>query len=507
MFRVAWRCRERIQTEIDQANNMNTVITRLLRNSLMAAALLLFSIPALAADPSIATGLANHWAGILSVVIFAVAYVLVISEETIHLRKSKPVMVAAGLIWFLVAITYQQIGEAEAVEAMVQHGLLEFVELFLFLLAAMTYINTMDERGVFDVLRSWLLSQQFTLRRLFWVTGALAFVMSPVADNLTTALLMATVVMAVGGSNKRFVVLGCINVVVAANSGGAFSPFGDITTLMVWQEGHVQFQEFFALVVPSIVNWLVTAGIMIFFSADGKPDTVNEAAELRQGAWIVVGLFVLTISMAVMSHTLLHLPPVIGMMTGLGMLKLYGYYLQSRGGRFAFAPRVVNEDALSLGGDPNKVPSSGDSQYDIYRNLQRVEWDTLLFFYGIMMCVAGLGGFGYLAIGSDMIYGNLGPTTANILVGFASAIFDNIPIMFAVLEMNPTMSLGQWLLITLTAGVGGSMLAIGSAAGVAVMGQARGVYTFFGHLKWSWAIVIGYAASIAVHLWLNASLM
>jgi len=484
---------------------MKNAFCRLIRLLPLTTGLLLAATAAQAADIAPAD-LGGHWTGIVSLVVFVIAYALVISEETIHLRKSKPVMVAAGIIWILVAVAYQQIGRGDEVEAMVRHGLLEFVELFLFLMAAMTYINTMDERGVFDVLRAWLLKQRFTLRKLFWVTGALAFMMSPVADNLTTALLMATVVMAVGGTNRNFVVLGCINVVVAANSGGAFSPFGDITTLMVWQAGHVEFAEFFSLVVPSLVNWLVTAAIMSVFIPATQPDAINEEARLLQGAWIVVGLFALTITMAVLSHTLLHMPPVIGMMTGLGLLKLYGYYLQTRGGRFAFAPRVVNDDALSLDGDQAKVEPSGDTQYDIYRNLQRVEWDTLLFFYGIMLCVAGLGGFGYLAIGSDMIYGNLGATTANVMVGFASALFDNIPVMFAVLEMDPDMSLGQWLLITLTAGVGGSMLAIGSAAGVAVMGQARGVYTFFGHLRWTWAIVLGYAASIWVHLWLNASL-
>ena len=122
-----------------------------------AAALLGVLLPAAAsaADAAaIASQLSSHWAGILSLVIFAIAYVLVISEETIHLRKSKPMMVAAGLIWILVAVSYQQYGAGEAVEEMVRHGLLEFVELFLFLLAAMTYINTMDERGVFDVLRA-----------------------------------------------------------------------------------------------------------------------------------------------------------------------------------------------------------------------------------------------------------------------------------------------------------------------------------------------------------------
>ena len=111
--------------------------------------------------------------------------------------------------------------------------------------------------------------------------------------------------------------------------------------------------------------------------------------------------------------------------------------------------------------------------------------------------------FGYLALISEFLYVDLGATTANIAVGFASAIVDNIPVMFAVLEMNPDMGQFQWLLVTLTAGVGGSMLSIGSAAGVAVMGQARGVYTFFSHLKWSWAIAIGYFASIAVHFLIN----
>jgi Na+/H+ antiporter NhaD/arsenite permease-like protein len=128
----------------------------------------------------------------------------------------------------------------------------------------------------------------------------------------------------------------------------------------------------------------------------------------------------------------------------------------------------------------------------------------LLFFYGVILCVGGLGQFGYLALASEFMYTGLGSTWANVLVGFLSAIVDNIPVMFAVLSMDPEMSHGQWLLVTLTAGVGGSMLSIGSAAGVALMGTARGVYTFGNHLKWSWAVALGYGASIMVHLWLNA---
>jgi NhaD family Na+/H+ antiporter len=441
-----------------------------------------------AAEAGTVLDLTGHWIGIVCLVIFILAYAVVIMEEHWHLRKSKPVTVAAGLIWALVAWAYIQHGDNHTAGAAVRHNLLEYVELFLFLLAAMTYINTMDERGVFKALRAWLVSQSFSLRTIFWITGLLAFFISPVADNLTTALLMATVVMTVGGSNRTFVTVACINVVVAANAGGAFSPFGDITTLMVWQKGILQFQEFFALFVPSVVNWLVPAAIMSLTIPRIQPDAVNEKVELRYGALAVI-------VMAVCGHNFLHLPPVIGMMMGLGVLKLFGYHVSRVEARRI---EFLGERALGTGGEGRT--------FNIFRSIERAEWDTLMFFYGIILCVGGLGTLGYLAGLSQLMYGDLGPTTANILVGLLSAIIDNIPVMFAVLTMNPEMSHGQWLLVTLTAGVGGSLLSIGSAAGVAVMGQARGVYTFFAHLKWIWAIALGYALSIWVHFLLNGKL-
>ncbi|HEY5775187.1 MAG TPA: sodium:proton antiporter NhaD [Xanthomonadales bacterium] len=452
------------------------------------------------------TDLTGTWLGMLAMAIFFAAYVLIISEEAIHLRKSKPIMVAAGLIWLLVAIAFIQQGDPLGAGVAFKHDLLEFAELFLFLLAAMTYINTMEERGVFDILRDWLVVKGFSFREIFWLTGLCAFFLSPIADNLTTALLMVTVITSVGGGNNKFIAIACINIVVAANAGGVFSPFGDITTLMVWQKNIIDFTGFFALFVPAVVNWLVVALILNFAVPKVQPEPLTGRAELKHGAWVVVGLFLLTITMAVAGHNVLHLPPVAGMMTGLGFLKLFGYYLQRRDERYAYiAKTMLMGTALSLDSKPAEEPEKARPVYDIYRNLQRAEWDSLMFFYGIIMCVGGLGAFGYLAIGSELIYGGLGPTTANILVGIASAIVDNIPVMFAVLEMYPDMSQGQWLLVTLTAGVGGSMLSIGSAAGVAVMGQARGIYTFFTHLKWAWAVVLGYAASIATHMWLNAS--
>ncbi|MEZ5543553.1 MAG: sodium:proton antiporter NhaD [Pseudomonadota bacterium] len=440
--------------------------------------------------------LATSPVGYLSLAIFVLAYLLVTAEEFIHLRKSKPVIIAAGLIWGLVAWAAGESGNGHLAEAAARHNLLEYAELMLFLLVAMTYINAMDERNVFDALRTWLIRKGFDFHTLFWLTGTLTFFISPVADNLTTALLMCAVVLAVGGDNTRFVTLSCINIVVSANAGGAFSPFGDITTLMVWQKGMVEFGTFFALFVPALVNFLVPAIIMHFAVPAGQPDSGSELIAMKPGARTIMVLFLLTIVTAVCFHNFLELPPVMGMLTGLGYLQLFGFLLRRAESRMLQFNDIEREHAGRLG---DIVP------FDVFNKVARAEWDTLLFFYGVVMCVGGLGFLGYLAMASDVMYNQWGATTANISVGILSSIVDNIPVMFAVLSMNPDMPTGQWLLITLTAGVGGSLLSIGSAAGVALMGQARGKYTFFGHLRWTPVIALGYAASIQVHMWVNAA--
>ncbi len=441
--------------------------------------------------------LTQHWVGYAALVIFVVAYVVVMFEEVIHLRKSKPVILAAGLIWALIAWAYNQHGMGHVAEEAVRHNILEYAELFLFLLAAMAYINAMDERNVFNALRGWLVAKGFTYRQLFWITGFLAFFISPVADNLTTALLMGAVILAVGKDSPRFVVLSFINLVVAANAGGAFSPFGDITTLMVWQKGVVQFNQFFDLFIPSLVNFVVPAAIMHWAIPRSNPKKLDEQIHLKRGALTVVVLFFVTIAMAVSFHNFLSMPPVMGMMTGLSFLMFFGYYLKVTGEK-----EVI--ECVSTDGSTTEVVHP--VTFDIFNKIARAEWDTLLFFFGVILAVGGLGTIGYLDKVSHLIYGEWGPLWANIAVGVLSSIVDNIPVMFAVLTMMPDMSHGDWLLVTLTAGVGGSLLSIGSAAGVALMGQSKGMYTFMSHLKWTPAVALGYAASIWVHLWLNAEL-
>jgi len=434
--------------------------------------------------------LTGHWVGAAALLIFVLAYFLVIVEEFTHLRKSKPVILAAGLIWAIIAYQYATASIPHATEEAVRHFLTEFAELFLFLLTAMTYVNAMSERRVFAALRSWLVNHEFSYQNLFWITGILAFFLSPVIDNLTTALVMCAVLLAVGKESPKFVSIGCVNIVVAANAGGAFSPFGDITTLMVWQKGLLQFQTFFALFIPSAVNYLVPAVIMSLAVPKAIPQAESEVVVMQRGAKRMMFLFGCTIATAVGFHNFLHLPPFLGMMTGLAYLQIFGYFL-----------RITHTAEMENG--PPHGRHGEVTAFDSYREIARAEWDTLLFFFGVIMCVGGLGFIGYLDQLSVFAYSELGATVANILVGLASAIVDNIPVMVAVLQMYPEMDVAQWLLVTLTAGVGGSLLSIGSAAGVALMGQARGQYTFFSHLKWTPAIAAGFALSIWVHFLVN----
>lgn len=417
--------------------------------------------------------LINSWVGVVSLIGFVLAYTLVIFEEKLHLRKSKPVILIGCILWALIAFYEATHGGGHA-EEHVKDLLEEIAELFFFILVAMTYINTLQERLVFESLKSWLIKKGFSYRSLFWITGIITFFLSSVADNLTSALLMATVVSAVS-SNRSYIVPSFVNIIVAANAGGAWSPFGDITTLMVWTAHKVDTLQFMYIFIPSVVNWFVPALIMFFFLPKGKPEGSIVSVKMKPGARRTIFLGFLTIATAVSFHQFLNLPPFLGMMTGLGFLMFLGWHLKR-----------------------NHANKTTEDQFNIFRKIEKAEFDTLLFFFGIIIAVGALQYIGYLALLSHSLYGGLGNTTANTAVGVISAVVDNIPVMFAVLQMDPKMGLGQWLLITLTAGTGGSLLSIGSAAGVAVMGVRRELYTFAAHLKWTFAVALGYFASIGV---------
>jgi len=415
------------------------------------------------------------WVGWLSLAIFIISYYFVAMEEKYHLDKAKPALLAGTFIFMLIAFYYVLHGmDMHLVHNQAQHLILEIAEIFFFLFVAMTYIESMIHMNVFDKLKYNLVSKGYTYRKLFWVTGLLAFFISPIADNLTTALILSTVLITIEKENRAFLVPGAINIVVAANAGGAWSPFGDITTLMAWTSGKGEFVDFLFLFPASVLGYLATASILSRFVPDEVPPfdaSKEENPVMMKGAKVVIGLGIFTIFAAVMSHQVLHLPAMWGMMFGLSLLKMYDYRLK-------------------------KIHGKG---FDVFNSMAKIENNTLMFFFGILAAVGALYFIGWLALAS-VVYNPdvLGPTLSNIGVGFLSAIVDNVPVMSAVLKANPTMGLEQWMLVTLTAGVGGSLISFGSAAGVGVMGKLPGIYTFGAHMKYSWTILIGYIVSVSV---------
>ncbi|PHO11147.1 MULTISPECIES: sodium:proton antiporter NhaD [Malaciobacter] len=416
------------------------------------------------------------WIGFASLIIFVIGYYFVAAEEKYHIDKAKPALFIGTFIFILIAIYYALNDlNMDLVHTQAQHLILEIAEIFFFLFVAMTYIESLIHMNVFDRLKYNLVSKGFTYRKLFWATGFIAFFLSPIADNLTTALILSTVLITIEKNRKDFLVPGAINIVVAANAGGAWSPFGDITTLMAWTAKKGAFSDFLFLFPSAIVGYLITAFLLSRFVPNEVPAfdaTKEKRPELGDGAKTIMGLGIFTIVCAVISHQVLHLPAMWGMMFGLALLKVYSYGLNRKYGK---------------------------DHFNIFDSIAKIENNTLLFFFGILAAVGGLYFLGWLALAA-VVYDPsvLGPTWSNIGVGFLSAIVDNIPVMSAVLKASPEMGLDQWMLVTLTAGIGGSMISFGSAAGVGVMGKLHGIYTFGSHMKYAWTIVLGYFASIGV---------
>ena len=434
-----------------------------------------FAFASSGASTDVIPDLTLTWVGVISLAIFVIGYYFVAMEEQYHIDKAKPALFIGTFMFMLIAFYYSiNHMNMDLVHTQAQHLILEIAEIFFFLFVAMTYIETLIHMNVFEKLKYNLVSKGYTYRKLFWLTGFLAFFISPIADNLTTALILSTVLITIEREKASFLVPGAINIVVAANAGGAWSPFGDITTLMAWTAGKGHFVDFLFLFPASIGGYLITAFLLARFVPQTKPDfdaSTETAPELMHGSNVVVGLGVFTIFSAVMSHQVLHLPAMWGMMFGLALLKIYQYNLKMK----------------------------HNSKLNIFESMSKIENNTLLFFFGILAAVGALYFIGWLAL-AVVVYDPsvLGPTWANIGVGFLSAIVDNVPVMSAVLKASPDMGLDQWMLVTLTAGVGGSLISFGSAAGVGVMGKLPGIYTFGSHMKYAWTIFLGYVASVAI---------
>lgn len=419
--------------------------------------------------------LSTHPFGWMLLLIFVIGYYFIAMEDKYHLDKSKPALFIGTFMYILIGGFYAVYGlNFIPFKREITHLVYEIAEIFFFLFVAMTFVEALIERGVFNALKEKLIAKGYSYHELFWITGFLAFFISPIADNLTTALILSTVLVTIERKNKAFLVPSAINIVVAANAGGVWSPFGDITTLMAWTAQKGQFTDFLYLFPASFIGWLVTAYLLVRYVPDldpykdGDPE-VAEKIEILKGGKVIIGIGIATIAISVIAKQVMQLPPMWGMLFGLSVLQLYTYSLKRR----------------------------HKQDINIFKSISKVENNTLLFFFGILAAVGALYFAGFLGYVSKL-YDMYNPTYVNIGVGFISAVIDNVPVMSAVLKANPAIDHAQWMLLTLTAGVGGSLISFGSAAGVGVMGRMHGIYTFSAHMKLGWTVLVGYGISLII---------
>ena len=451
------------------------------------------------------------------ILLFVLGYIAIATEHTLKLDKTVPALLMAALMWALLAVGFNQgvfdvinghehvfnalTGGEEAQEGfhnLLLHHLGKTAEILVFLIGAMTIVEIVDLHRGFSIIKSWIKTN--SKKKLLWIIMLLAFFLSAIIDNLTATIVLITLLKKLIPERKdRLWYAGLI--VIAANSGGAWSPIGDVTTTMLWIGKRVSAAHLVErLFIPSMISVLVPGIIASFLPAfqgdvvTDHNDDISEEDERLLSSKTMLFLGMGMIIFVPIFKTLTHLPPYIGMMLGLGVVWLVSEYIHPE--------EDFTEERKHL--------------YSPHKALSRIEMSSILFFLGILMAVAALESMVYGTAASGESVGTLrylaeilntaipNQSVVIALLGVLSAIIDNVPLVAASMGMyTAPMDASVWHLIAFSAGTGGSMLIIGSAAGVAAMGMEK--IDFMWYLKKiTWLAVSGFLAGYLVLLFIES---
>lgn len=410
---------------------------------------------------------------IILIVLFLGGLAAITFESKLEINKSWIALFIGAMMWIVVAI-----GEDEKVlESAIINESAEIFELIIFLMGAMTIVEMMGHFRFFSWIENKLLAFNITNKRLFWILGLTTFFASGLLDNLTTTLVMIQIGRHLYIKKENFT-LYVVNVVIAANAGGAMSPVGDVTTIMLWLSGKfTAWQVVLYGFIPSVMAWLVPQ-IMLTRQIIPENRVGKESKEEMPLEWGIIFIGLFTFGFAVLVN-LFHLPPFIGILLGMAAAAIVIDYRLKKGTLKKKAGHIVNI-------------------------IRTIDMATLNFFIGILLAVGALSHHGILAEVANFIFGADPASNPNLIVmghvslGIISSILDNVPLTAAVIKMLPEgVTYSYWILLAITAGTGGSILAIGSAAGVAAMGQVREL-TFYEYFKkGTFPALVGYASAVA----------
>lgn len=413
----------------------------------------------------------TSWLGIAVLLIFSIGMLLIIFEARLHMDKSKPALFMLSS-FLLIGLYYWLSGDDpqrfEHFVEMQKENNVGLFSLIIFMSLMWMIVEMLSERGVFSALNSYLIGKGLNASAMFWATGALAALLSPFINNITSAMIFGNSIKEIS-RNQDYRHIALCNLIIASNSGVWF--LGTATSLMVVLAGKITIVGLLTLLPAGIIGWVASAAVLQLFYLNRLQgeliDTTPDEVHIKRGGIGMIFIGIAAVSAAVVMNIVLHIDIAYAVGMGLSILGMYAWHLKRNG-----------ENVMLLA------------------QMQKVEWNTLLFFIGIISGVAALNHVGWLTYISRL-FETLSPTTVNVVLGVISGVLDNVPVEAAALMSNPQLSESQWALNALMVGIGGSLTVIGSAAGVMVMSLDKS-YSFGTHLKFLPAILTNFFVSLGV---------
>lgn len=391
----------------------------------------------------------------------AIAFILIVIEDIIHVNKAKTTLFFGTLCWIIAFISPINGQTTETVQHQLNHNILEIATLWLFLMSAMTFVAYLNSKGFIQNLVHRVMPKQISERKLMFLIGLAAFLFSSISDNITATLISLAVVLSLKLEAKKRIKYATL-IIFAVNSGGVSLITGDVTTLMIFLADKVTIGHLLLLVVPSAFSVLILAGLLSLNMNGTLTFEAQTHRRIEKTDITIAVIFLSTITSTLLLSVMYQVPPVLTFLFGLSLMFLVAQFLMRK--------KDVNKKIIDY--------------------IREIEYDTLLFFVGVLLLVGAMKEVGVLNQFTHL-YEILAPEYANYLMGILSAAVDNVPLTAALLKADIAMDPRQWLAFTYATGVGGSMLIIGSAAGIIAMSKIKEL-TFISYLKMSFYLLIAY---------------
>ncbi|WP_108125614.1 sodium:proton antiporter NhaD [Saccharospirillum mangrovi] len=408
---------------------------------------------------------------LIALAIFALLGVIL--EEVTHVNKAKVTLFFGTIAWVLLYIFSESPAATAEVTTNFSENLGEIANLWLFLVATMTFVAYLNKKGMIENLIYLFMPKEVSEKALLFLTAIFCFVFSSLADNITATLVSMTLVLSLKLEAKKTVRFATL-VVFAVNSGGVALITGDVTTLMIFLAGKIGIADLLSLIAPAFIAVMALA-FMLSFGLNGRVIIEQTRHDVRRVDMIIAAIFLLTIFGTIIGNALFQLPPALTFLFGLSVMFLVS--------------RFYNDD-----------------EDQILEFIRTIEFETLLFFLGILLLVGMLKEIAVLEMIAHQ-YGEAPAWIANYVIGFVSALVDNVPLTAALLKSDIDMDATAWMALTYSVGAGGSLLVIGSAAGIVAMSKVKDL-TFKSHLSYIWLLIpaytLGYFLVYVLGGWLHA---